>query len=857
MQRVFGLPTPGIARHDNSSGIAQVVLNLAKHLPEFGYELVETAANADLIAHHAGAGDGKTQVAHCHGLYPTAMRGFRLEKWHWEANRRVIEDLRSAGRWVTVPSEWVADIIRRDMKFNPFVIQWAVDTQSWTPGENKGYVLWNKNRNEGVCDPAWVNKLAERFPRVSFVTTFGDTAPNVEVIGKVPHDVMKEIVAGAGVYLATTKETGDIGSREAMACGVPVLGFNQGATRDLVGHGVDGFLATVDDFDGLSRGLEYVLEYRDILGENALKKVSGYTWRDVARKFSIVYNLRWSEAWVKPKISVVIPCYNYAQYITAALDSVFASETTFDYEVIVVNDASTDDSQGVINSYPRQFERIHLTQNGGVARARNIGIARATGDYIVCLDADDRIAPEFLQICAERLQLSPTLGIVYTGLSIVNDEGVQTLNPWPTVFDGNLQLKKENRIPSCCMFRREVWERVGGFRGRYTPAEDAEFWTRAILLGFGAKKVSDQGLFWYRVHAGSLSRTHQEPEWIKEKGFIEEGNLPMATFAQPTGASWAVRNYDAPLVSVIIPVGAKHTELVARAVDSVERQSFWNWEVIVIKDTQMPLADLPPYVKIIDGGVRGAGAARNLGVREAQGQFIVFLDADDELHPQFLGRTLTAFKYTGAYIYTDMILVGSSGEQRRHDTEEFSPGRLFDRGAFHAITCLVPAHLARRVKFDESMDSYEDLQFYMGLIADQGLCGKRLAEPLLYYYTDDGERRLTGNGQYKQYKDYLAKQYGRFIELGEKPVCSCMDQQPAASGDTAIAETDIILASYAGPAGNHGVNGGITGTRYGRHAGGDVFYIDKRDLADPRFSVVTQVAMPAPTTPMPGVPAYA
>lgn len=849
--RVYGLPTPGIAERDAASGIAQVVLNVAPELAKLDIELIEQPATADLIAHHAGAGDGKTRVAHCHGLYPTAMRGFRLERWHFEANRRVIQDLRAAQPHISVPSEWVADILRRDMKLEPMVIPWAVDTTQWQPGENLGYVLWNKNRSEGVCDPSWVNKLAERFPAVQFITTFGEQSHNVQVVGRVPHAMMKNLIASAGVYLATTKETGDIGSREAMACGVPVLGFRQGATADLVEHGKEGFLAEVGDFEGLCLGLEFCLTHRAYLSENALYRVQGYTWADVAGRFAQLYRRALGEP--APKISVVIPCYNYGRYITEALDSVFASVTDYPFEVIVVNDASTDHSKEVIEAYPRPIRKFHLATNGGVANARNVGIAAATGTFIVCLDADDKISPEFLQTCATALERDPRLGVVYTKLTIFNDLGETNANPWPEEYDAQRQLSKQNRIPSCCMFRQEAWDRVGGYRGRYTPAEDAEFWSRIALIGYDAKLVSSQGMFWYRVHEGSLSRTRKEPEWIKDKGYIEAANIPFACPAAPPTASWGVRNYDAPLVSVIIPVGPAHSDIVLRAVDSVERQSQWNWEVIVVNDSGLPIIGLPPYVREwfvdIEGG-GGAGYARNRGLDMARGQFVVFLDADDELHPDFLQKTLTEFKYSGAYVYTDMILVDENGGQTRRDCPEFSPKTIFERGAYHAVTCLVPTHLAQKVRFDENMPSYEDVGFYMGMIAEAGFCGKHLPEPLLYYYVDDGTRRVVGNQQDKDLRDYLQKRY----PMGDKtPMCSCMEQAPIPSAETTPEDADLVLVQYMGPEGNHAVKGFVTGNRYGRWAGGDTFYVDRRDL-DFRFAPVQQVQMPQRQTLIPEVP---
>lgn len=145
-----------------------------------------------------------------------------------------------------------------------------------------GYVLWNKNRFGDVCDPIAVTELARRFPNVRFITTFAtsDRPKNVEVTGVLPHDDMAKLVKKAMVYLSTTKETFGIGILEALAAGVPVLGFKHGGNAMLVGHGVSGYLARPNDYAGLARGLEYVMKHREILSKNAAVTAKRYRWED-------------------------------------------------------------------------------------------------------------------------------------------------------------------------------------------------------------------------------------------------------------------------------------------------------------------------------------------------------------------------------------------------------------------------------------------------------------------------------------------------------------------------------------------------------------------------------------------------
>lgn len=110
MRKVWMTPTPSEASHDTTNAIHQIALQMAKHLPEFGYECVESPAQADLKVSHAGQGsDEQIDVAIYHGLYPTAQ-GF--DGVYFAINSHVIHNLKTA-KQIIAPSNWIADVIRR------------------------------------------------------------------------------------------------------------------------------------------------------------------------------------------------------------------------------------------------------------------------------------------------------------------------------------------------------------------------------------------------------------------------------------------------------------------------------------------------------------------------------------------------------------------------------------------------------------------------------------------------------------------------------------------------------------------------------------------------------------------------
>jgi len=284
--KVWMTPTPDEAGRDTSNSINQIVCRVDKYLPDYGVQLVEQSEHAEVHAGHAGQGSqAPLDVAHYHGLYPTANGS-----QNFSVNAAVIRNLKTA-RIVTAPSEWIADVIRRDMHLNPRVIGWGVDTDEWQPlKERQPYVIWNKARVDDVTNPQPMLTLAARAHDVLFLTTFGKGTPNVKTVGRQVYPVMKDMVRSASVYLSTNVETFGIGTIEAMSAGVPVLAFRQGNTDRLVEHGVTGFLAELGDMDGLERGLYYCLKHRERLGANAREAAKRYTWRRVAEQFAGIYH---------------------------------------------------------------------------------------------------------------------------------------------------------------------------------------------------------------------------------------------------------------------------------------------------------------------------------------------------------------------------------------------------------------------------------------------------------------------------------------------------------------------------------------------------------------------------------------
>lgn len=175
----------------------------------------------------------------------------------------------------------------------------------------------------------------------------------------------------------------------------------------------------------------------------------------------------------QPLVSVIIPVYNGARFLRAALESVFA-QTYRPIEVIVVDDGSADDSGVIAQSFPEV--RYVRQQNAGVAAARNNAIQIARGEFLAFLDQDDLWTPEKLKVQVDHLLNNPELGYTLTQLQFFLEPGT-TLPPWfrkellTTVHPG--------WVLGTLVVRRTVFDQVGDFATAYSAANDSDWFFRA------------------------------------------------------------------------------------------------------------------------------------------------------------------------------------------------------------------------------------------------------------------------------------------------------------------------------------------------------------------------------------------
>lgn len=202
-----------------------------------------------------------------------------------------------------------------------------------------------------------------------------------------------------------------------------------------------------------------------------------------------------------PKVSVIIPCYNYGKWLNEAVKSALNSDWD-NLEVIIVDDGSDDkETIRVLDNIKHPKIKILRQNNQGVANARNNGIKIAEGKYILPLDSDDIIDSSFIKESVEILENDDCIGIVYSDFAYFgNIKNVVETPLWDST-----KILYQNLFTNSSMFRKKDWERVGGYNPKMKNGyEDWEFWISLAQAGLKGYRIPAIRVF-YRKH--KLSRS--------------------------------------------------------------------------------------------------------------------------------------------------------------------------------------------------------------------------------------------------------------------------------------------------------------------------------------------------------------
>ena len=502
-----------------------------------------------------------------------------------------------------------------------------------------------------------------------------------------------------------------------------------------------------------------------------------------------------------PKVSIVIPVYNGANFMREAIDSALR-QTYKNIEVIVVNDGSNDDGETdmIAKSYGRKI-RYYQKQNGGVSTALNLAIGKMTGEYFSWLSHDDTYEPEKIERQIDYLVKNDMIGekvILYSDYKLMGKKGKFLAN---CVKDHNelvnkpeYALLKGNVNGITLLIPKAAFSDHGLFDTNLRCTQDYDLWRRMFRT---YRPVHMTGLVTNtRIHA--RQDTNANPLVVSEgnKLYMELINdlsvrdirrlerseyifyKEMADFLKSTPYNEAQKYcqqqvdsiYEARsnefseadyLVSVIIPTYNRVNETI-RAIKSALAQTYKNIEVIVVDDGSTvsikPIKELAKKnkkIRLIELGKNlGASTARNTGIKEAKGEYVAFLDSDDEF---IKGKIEKQAKL----MYVTNCIMSHASYQRNMDNSKVVVHSGRDVGniskrliascqiALPTVMLNRAAILKGKLFFDTNLEIGEDVCYWLSILKGNYLEG--IDEPLTIVHTG------TANAAYNTDKQIVGQ----------------------------------------------------------------------------------------------------
>jgi FkbM family methyltransferase len=436
------------------------------------------------------------------------------------------------------------------------------------------------------------------------------------------------------------------------------------------------------------------------------------------------------------KVSAIVSVYNAEKFIQGCLEDLI-NQTLYQkgqLEIIVIDSNSPQNEGAIVQTFQAKYPHIiyeRTAERETLYTAWNRAIAKAKGVYITNANADDRHRPDALEIMANYLDKNSDIVLVYGDqliTNIPNDTWATTKADkhwnWPEFSYS--ELERRCIIGPQPLWRKSLHEKYGYFRGEFACAGDYEFWLRIGKTEKILRIPEILGLYYYNQQGleHHSSRSHQETLKIWDEYGLRD------------------RASTAPLVSVIIPC-YNHATFLREAVESVVNQTYQNCECIIVNDGSTDdTSALTEYLKnlypsqtisIINKENTGPADSRNVGIEKSSGLFILFLDADDKIHPNFISECLQVLleKNTVGFVYTDVQHFGFNCNLVVHGDFDIN---TFVRDNQAPATSLFRREIYEQVGGLKKVMKLgcEDWEFWISAY-EKGWQGYRLPKPYLYY----------------------------------------------------------------------------------------------------------------------------
>ena len=389
-------------------------------------------------------------------------------------------------------------------------------------------------------------------------------------------------------------------------------------------------------------------------------------------------------------ISIVIPVYNAEKYLEQCLNSV-KNQTYKNFEVILVNDGSIDNSESICKEFVESDTRFryYLKANGGASSARNFGLDNVTGEYITFIDADDWVDENHLEVLINNIKENNSDMAVSSikkfdnvskfGFRVHSKQEKYLLNynklnreEFLVILPKLIHASNSYKIAVSKLFKKELLSDVR-FDESIVYGEDLEFFFK-IYNNISSISYVDEVSYIYRLYDESTSSKFGQLYMKQELGIykkmyekIEELGLPTIHYYNTIRDLLEFRKdflenrvlfneylefletkeksvtYPKDLISIIVPIYNVYPYL-RLCLERIENQTYPHFEVLLIndgsrdnsKDICLEFAERDKRFKYIEQKNAGLSAARNTGILNATGEFITFIDGDDFVEPNYL-----------------------------------------------------------------------------------------------------------------------------------------------------------------------------------------------------------------------------
>ncbi|MCD0486843.1 glycosyltransferase [Pedobacter sp. MC2016-14] len=440
-----------------------------------------------------------------------------------------------------------------------------------------------------------------------------------------------------------------------------------------------------------------------------------------------------------PEISVIIPSHNNGTELERAIQSILQQDALINkscrLSIVLVNDASESSFLPALEAlklkYP-ELQLLHTPKQSGPAAARNLGLKSAKGQFISFLDADDEWPLNRISLLLPYFQ-DPNLSLVGGKVKYIVAEGAIA----PEIrYEDQAEQRITHVHLGALLLRKSIFDTGFYFDEKLTYSEDVDWWLRLRESHTGIL-ITEYTTLLYHVHGNNMSvhKSIQDLQMLK----VLHQSLQRRRKAGKDEALPQIKDFRSiqpdPLISIIIPL-YNGKLLLQQALKSVLQQSYQHWELIIVDDGSTDggadwLTENYPQAILIRQKNKGVAAARNTGIKAANGALIAFLDQDDEWTPDKLEKQWLLLKQNP---YCSFVTCNQLFKCADNTTLPafFKTALLQAHRSFVPSAILIRKHaLLSLGGFDENMENSNDMDLVRRL-RNSGFAELNAGETLLY-----------------------------------------------------------------------------------------------------------------------------